>query len=84
MSRALGAVYGKFISFGGMSNKIDTKLYNSMLEPVLMHWSGIWRTKSYNVINSVQNKACKYFLSVGKKHFEHFNTRRYGLVIICQ
>ena len=37
-----------------------------MVEPVLMHGSGIWRTKSYNVINSVQNKACEYFSSVGK------------------
>ena len=37
-----------------------------MVEPVLMHGSGIWRTKLYNVINSVQNKACEYFSSVGK------------------
>ena len=37
-----------------------------MVEPVLMYWSGIWGTKSFNVKNSVQNKACKYFLSVGK------------------
>jgi hypothetical protein len=49
-----------------MSHKIYTILYNSMVEPVLMYGSGIWRTKSYNVKNSVQNKACKYFLSVGK------------------
>jgi len=49
-----------------MSHKIYTKLYNSMVEPVLMYGSGIWGTQSYNVINSVQNKACKYFLSDGK------------------
>ena len=65
-SSVLGAVYWKFSSSGGMSHRIYTKLYNSMVEPVLMHGSGIWRTKSYNVINSVQNKACKYFSSVGK------------------
>lgn len=65
-SRALGAVYGKFISSGGMSHTIYTKLYNSMVEPVLVSGGGIWGTKSYNVINSVQNKACKYVLSVGK------------------
>ena len=58
-SRALGAVYEKFISSGGMSQNINTKLYNSMVEPVLMYVSGICGTKSYNVINSVQNKACK-------------------------
>jgi hypothetical protein len=57
-----------------------------MVEPVLMYWSGIWGTKSFNVKNSVQNKACKYFLSVGKNTSN--NTRRYGLVyqklnVIC-
>ena len=65
-SRALGALYGQFISSGGMSHKIYTKLYNAMVEPVLMYGSGIWETKSYNVINSVQNKVYKYILSVGK------------------
>ena len=65
-SRALGAVFGKFISSGGMSYNVYTKMYNSMVEPVLMYGSGIWGTKSYSVINAVQNKAAKYFLSVGK------------------
>ena len=44
-------MYRKFISFGGISHNIYTKLYNSMVEPVLMYGSGIWGTKSYNVIN---------------------------------
>jgi hypothetical protein len=65
----LVAVYWKS---GGMTHIIYTKLYNSMVEPVLMHGSGIWGAKSYNVINSVQNKACKYFSSVGKNTSPYF------------
>ena len=45
-----------------------------MLEPVLMYGSGIWRTKSYNVINSVQNKACKYFYLL-EKNTSNISTR---------
>jgi hypothetical protein len=54
-------MFEEFISSGDMSHTIYTKLYNSMVEPVLEYGSGIWGTKSYTVINSVQNKACTYF-----------------------
>ena len=37
-----------------------------MVEPVLFYCSGIWGTKTYSVINSVQNKAAKSFMSVGR------------------
>lgn len=65
-SRALGAPFNKFASSGGMSHSVYTKLYNSMVDPILMYGSAVWGTKSINVINTVQNKACKFFLSVGK------------------
>lgn len=38
-----------------------------LVEPILFYGSGIWGTKQYGVINSVQNKACKLFLAVGKR-----------------
>ena len=31
-----------------------------------MYGSGVWGTKTFSVISSVQNRACKYLLSVGK------------------
>ena len=65
-SRALGALYGKFISVVGMTHSVFSKLYSSMVEPVLFYCSGIWGTKTYPVINCVQNKASKLFMSVGK------------------
>lgn len=39
-----------------------------------MHGSGVWGTKTFSVISSVQNRACKYFLSVGK-HTSNVSSR---------
>jgi hypothetical protein len=66
-SRALGALYRKFVSCGGMSYSVFIKLYESTVEPILFYGSGMWGTKQYNVINNVQNKARKQFLVVGKR-----------------
>ena len=66
-SRALGALFGKFIAACGMTWSVYSKLYTSLVEPILFYGSGIWGTKSYSAINNVQNKAAKYFLAVGKR-----------------
>lgn len=66
-SRALGALFRKFISTGGITWKVYNKLYISMVEPIVFYRSGIWRTRSHNVINNVQTKAAKYFLAEGKR-----------------
>ena len=56
-SRALGALYGKFISAGGMTHSLYTKLYSTMVEPALFNGAGIWGTKTFSMIKSFQNKA---------------------------
>ena len=66
-SRALGALFGKFIATGGMTWNVYHKLYTTMVEPVLFYGSAVWGYKSHRVINNVQNKAAKYFLAVGKR-----------------
>ena len=64
-SRALGAVYGKVISAGGVTHSVFSKLYSTMVEPILLYGSGIWGYKNFSQISTVQNKACKLFLGVG-------------------
>ena len=59
--RALSALYAKFKSAGGMAYDVYTKLYQSFVEPVLFYCAGIW-----GLTDTVQNKACKYFLGVGQ------------------
>ncbi|MCG8113538.1 MAG: reverse transcriptase family protein [Candidatus Thiodiazotropha taylori] len=65
-SRALSVVYAKFKSVGGMAYEVYTKLYKSLVEPILYYCAGIWGLTDYSKINTVQNKACRYFLGVGK------------------
>ena len=63
----LGALYGKFVSCGGMTYSVFIKLYESSVESILFYGSGIWGTKQHSVINNVQNKAGKLFLAVGNR-----------------
>ena len=65
-SRALSVLYTKFKNTGGMAYDVYCKLYSSLVEPILFYCSGIWGLTDYGTINTVQNKACRYFLGVGK------------------
>ena len=39
---------------------------NSIVEPVLFYCAGIWGNRYYREINTVLNKACRYFLGTSK------------------
>ena len=65
-SRALFVLYTKFKNAGGMAYNVYCKLYSSLVEPILFYCSGIWGLTIYGKINTVQNKACRFFLGVGK------------------
>ena len=65
-SRALSALYTKHLSCGGFSYEVYTKLYRSMVEPVLYYGASICGQSEWKEINTVQNKACRYFLGSAK------------------
>ena len=65
-SRALGAVYMKYLYSGGMAYDVYTKMIETIVEPVLFYCSGIWGTRKFPKVQSVLNKACRYFLGVTK------------------
>ena len=65
-SRALGAVYTKFLYASGMTYEVYTKLINSIVEPVLFYCAGVWRNRYHSEIDTVLNKACSYFLGTSK------------------
>ena len=64
-SRALGAIFAKYMCSGGMNYSVFTKLVETVVEPVLFYGSGIWGLNHYREIDSVLNKACRYFLGTG-------------------
>lgn len=65
-SRALGLVISKFKSAGGLPYSVYTKLYDTIVWPTINYGACIWGTKEYSCINAVQNRACRFFLGVGK------------------
>jgi hypothetical protein len=66
-TRALVSIIVKFKALGGISYNCFKKLYESSVEPILKYAAGVWGTKEYKVINTVQNKAARFILGVQQK-----------------
>ena len=43
-----------------------TKLYNALVVPIIQYGAAIWGTKSFSGIDAIHNRACRFFLGVGK------------------
>ena len=65
-SRALGAVYMKYLYAGGMTYEVYTKRIESVVEPMLFYCPGIRGTRKFPKAQSVLNKACRYYLGASK------------------
>ena len=65
-TRALGLLISKFKQSGGMPFDVYKKLYYTTVWSVISYGAAVWGVKEYSVINTVQNKACRFFLGVGK------------------
>lgn len=65
-SRALGLVISKSKAFGGFQYSTFTKLYDSMVWPIINYSAPIWGDRSYSCINAVHHRAMRYYLGVGR------------------
>ncbi|XP_071151604.1 uncharacterized protein [Mytilus edulis] len=65
-SRALSCLTVKFYAYGGMTYQVFTKLYESLVQPILLYGASIWGNTEHRLINNVQNRASKIFLGVTK------------------
>ena len=65
-SRALGLLIAKFKTIGGMPFEVYSKLYDSVVWPVISCGAAIRGDKTYSCIGAVQNIAMRFFLGVGK------------------
>lgn len=65
-SRALWLLITKCKIIGGVPYEVFSKLYDSIVWPVIDYGSAIWGSKSFSCITAVQNRAMRYFLGVGK------------------
>ena len=65
-NRSLGAVITKFKTLGGLPYTTYSKLYDSLVWPIVEYSSPIWGTKDYASVNKLHNLACRFFLGLGK------------------
>ena len=65
-SRALDLLSAECISDGGMPFDVFTKLYDSMVWPVIAYGAAVWGDKTYPCTNAVHKRAIRFFLGVGK------------------
>ena len=65
-NRALGSLISKFKKNGGFPYVTFSKLYDTLVWPIMDYSSAIWGTRDYNVVNKIHNHACRLFLGVGK------------------
>ena len=54
-SRALGLLISKFKCLGGMPFNVYTKLYDTMVWPVLSYGAAIWGTTEHSAVNALQH-----------------------------
>ena len=64
--RALGLIIAKSKAFGGIPFNCFKKMYESIVVPIINYGSCVWGQQQYSSINSVHNRACRYFLGVRK------------------
>ena len=65
-SRALGFLICKDKALGGMPFECFTKCYNSLVQPVIDYGFSVWGTNGHSCVETVQYRACRYFLGLGK------------------
>ena len=62
--RALGAVISKFKQFRDVGYNTFTKMFETGVIPVMDYGSGVWGCSKNTHSESIQNKACRYFMGV--------------------
>ena len=65
-SRALGLLIAKSKAMGGIPFNCFKKLYESIVLSVIHYGSAVWGQNQFTSINAIHNRACRYFLGVGK------------------
>ena len=65
--RALGLLIAKDKLQGGFDYKVFTKLYDTLVSPIIEYGPAIWGDKCFSCIEAVQHRASRYFLGVGKR-----------------
>ena len=61
--RALGLLIAKSKTYGGMPYDCFTKLFDSLVQPIIDYGAAIWGTKDFSCIQAVQHRACRFLIN---------------------
>jgi hypothetical protein len=64
--RALGKIFASHKRLHGMGFDTFTKMYESMVDPIIFYGAGVWGTKNFHQPVTIQNRAQRLFLGVHK------------------
>ncbi len=65
-SRAIGVLTAKYSQTTGMAFEVYQTIYNTCVTPFIDYASEVWGYKTYPKLETVQTKAIKGYLDVGK------------------
>ncbi len=63
-NRALGSIYTKFNKLKGLGFNTYTTLYHSGVTPILDYCAGIWGYQKFGYIDTIQNRAIRFYLGL--------------------
>ena len=66
--RALGSVCSKYKKLKGLGYQTFTNMYNSGVVPIMDYCSGVSGCQNFGKIDTVQNRALRFYLGVHKFH----------------
>ena len=64
--RALGSIYTKYRFHKGLGYTTYTKLYEAGVVPILDYCAGVWGHNKLDKIDTIQNRAIRWYLGVHK------------------
>ena len=64
--RALGGICSKFKKLKGLGYQTFTKMFHTGVVPIMDYCSGIWGYQKFGKVESLQNRALKFYLGVHK------------------
>ena len=64
--RALGLLIAKAKSNGGFPFGCFSKLYDSLVQPIIDYGASVWGQTEHGCINAIHNRACRFFMGVGR------------------
>ncbi len=66
VAKSANRMLSLLIAFGGMPHDVFTKLYGSLVSPVIEYSAVICGHKEFSCISTVQNRASRFYLGVSK------------------